>query len=104
MIGDAIICCKQDLPDEEHIKKQAEYFKALSDPARVKIVYALAGGERCVCELMAIMDMQQTVVSHHLKVLKYAGIISDKKSGKWVYYSLVDKKTVELLSILKAEK
>jgi len=87
------------MPSEEETRCRADYFKAISDPARVKIIYALASGELCVCELMLIMGMQQTVVSHHLKILKYAKIISDRKSGKWVNYSLADRR---VLNILKA--
>jgi ArsR family transcriptional regulator len=90
------------IPSDEEIKKQVEYFKALSDPARVRIVYALAGGELCGCELMEMLQMQQTTVSHHLKVLKYAQIITDRKSGKWVNYSLADKKVLDALKIISS--
>lgn len=99
-------CCgasgshKNKVPSNDKIKKQAEYFKALSDPARVRIVYALADGELCVCELMEMLQMQQTTVSHHLKVLKYAQIITDRKSGKWVNYSLADKKVLDALKAI----
>lgn len=85
------------MPPAEEIKKQSEFFKAISDPARVRIIYALKDGELCVCQLMQIMDMPQTVVSHHLKVLKYAGIINDQRAGKWIYYSLIDSRAVSVL-------
>jgi ArsR family transcriptional regulator len=94
--------CIKKLPCEEDAKRQAEFFKAISDPARVRIIYALANGELCVCELMAIMGMQQTVVSHHLKILKYAGIITDKKAGKWVNYSLTDRRALDALKSVEA--
>ncbi|WP_174589996.1 ArsR/SmtB family transcription factor [Methanocella conradii] len=99
-------CCEcqkiviKDMPSDEEAKNIANFFKAMSDPARVKMIYALAGGELCVCELMEIMGMQQTVVSHHLKVLKYAGIVSDRKSGKWVNYSLADMRALDVLKAL----
>lgn len=99
-------CCEcpkiaiKDMPSDEEAKNIANFFKAISDPARVKMIYALAGGELCVCELMEIMGMQQTVVSHHLKVLKYAGIVSDRKSGKWVNYSLADMRALDVLKAL----
>ena len=89
------------MPSDEETRRQADYFKAISDPARVKIINALANGDLCVCELMLIMGMQQTVVSHHLKILKYAGIISDRKSGKWVNYSLVDRRVLDLLKAIE---
>ena len=89
------------LPSEESIRRQSEILKALSDPVRAKLVYELQGSDKCVCALMRDLGASQTMVSHHLKILKYAGIISDKKSGKWVYYSLVDKKALEVLKLLE---
>lgn len=91
------------LPSDESIRRQSEILKALSDPVRAKIVYGLKDGDMCVCELMRGLGMSQTMVSHHLKILKYAGIISDKKIGKWVYYSLVDKKAHDVLKLLETE-
>jgi len=94
--------CLKQIPRDDDAKRQAEFFKAISDPARIKIIYALADGELCVCELMLVMGMQQTVVSHHLKVLKYAGIISDRKAGKWVNYSLTDRRALDALKSVEA--
>jgi ArsR family transcriptional regulator len=89
------------MPSENDARRQADFFKAISDPARVKIIYALADGELCVCELMLIMRMQQTVVSHHLKILKYAGIVSDRKSGKWVNYKLANFQVLDMLKTVE---
>jgi len=101
-------CCvaskeKARLPPEEAIKGQAEFLKALSDPARIKIIYALKGGELCVCEIMARLNMPQTMVSHHCKILKVAGIVSDRKCGKWVHYSLKDIRVLSMLDTLYTE-
>lgn len=94
--------CLKNMPSDSNVKFQTEFFKAISDPARIKIIYALAAkSELCVCELMEITGMQQTVVSHHLKVLKYAKLISDRKSGKWVYYSLTDRRAFEVLKAIE---
>lgn len=87
-------------PDDNTVRRQAGYFKAMSDPARVRIIYALADGERCVCELMLCLIMSQTLVSHHLKILKNEGIISDRKAGKWVYYSLADENAIAFVKAL----
>jgi ArsR family transcriptional regulator len=99
-----IKCCEgtslKNFPPDDRIKKGSEYLKAISDPARIKIILSLEKEDRCVCEIEEILKMSQTVASHHLKILKVAGIISDSKSGKWVYYSLKDKKAVKLLKIL----
>lgn len=66
----------------------ARWFHALSDETRVEIVRLLAGGERCVCELTEVLKAAQSRLSFHLKTLKTAGLVSDRKEGRWVYYSL----------------
>ena len=70
------------------IKKYTKFFKALGEPTRLKILKILAEREMCVCELMEIMEMNQPRVSQHLKVLKDAGVISERKQAQWNYYSL----------------
>ncbi len=91
------------IPSDEEAKKQAEFLKAVSDPARIKIIYALREGELCVCEIMELLKMPQTMVSHHCKILKVAGIVSDRKFGKWVNYSLTDKRVLGMLESLDEE-
>ena len=66
----------------------AKWFHALSDETRLEIVGMLSGGERCVCELMDALDVAQSRLSFHLRVLKDAGIVMDRKDGRWVHYSL----------------
>ena len=63
-------------------------FHALSDPTRLGIVRKLRQGERCVCELTDALDAAQSRLSFHLKVLKDAGLVSDRREGRWVYYEL----------------
>jgi ArsR family transcriptional regulator len=62
--------------------------KALADPCRLQVLEALAGGERCVCELTEELGLAQSRLSFHLKVLRDAGLLSDRHSGRWVYYRL----------------
>jgi ArsR family transcriptional regulator len=66
----------------------AQIFKALAHPARLQVVEELARGERCVCELQAIIGSDMSTVSKHLSVLKNAGVVSDDKRGSQVFYSL----------------
>jgi ArsR family transcriptional regulator, arsenate/arsenite/antimonite-responsive transcriptional repressor len=66
----------------------ARLFHALSDPTRVQIVERLRGGERCVCDLMDLLDAAQSRLSFHLRVLKEAGLLTDRREGRWVYYAL----------------
>ena len=63
-------------------------FKALSDETRLRIIKLLEHGELCVCDIGAALDMIQPKVSFHLGVLKNSGLLSDRKQGKWVHYSL----------------
>jgi ArsR family transcriptional regulator len=63
-------------------------FHALSDETRLNLLEMLNDGERCVCELQSELDAAQSRLSFHLKVLKDAGFLSDRKEGRWVYYSL----------------
>ena len=66
----------------------ARMFHALSDPTRVKILERLRGGERCVCELTDLLDAAQSRLSFHLKTLRDAGLVADRREGRWVYYRL----------------
>jgi len=73
------------LPDAAQV---ARWFHALSDETRVEIVRRISRVERCVCELTDAMDTSQSRLSFHLKTLKTAGLVTDRKEGRWVYYSL----------------
>jgi len=61
-------------------------FKALSEETRLRIIKLLEGGELCVCDLVAALDMSQPKVSFHLNVLKEAGFVKDRRQGKWTHY------------------
>ncbi len=67
----------------------ADTFRVLSDPTRLLILERLRGGERCVCELMDLLDAAQSRLSFHLRVLKDAGMVTDRRDGRWVHYTLV---------------
>lgn len=71
------------------MKDVATVFKALGDEVRLEIVRMLAGKELCVCDIIEAFDKSQPTISHHLKVLKYAGLVEDTRDGKWIYYRLV---------------
>jgi ArsR family transcriptional regulator len=62
--------------------------RALADPHRLAVLEALAGGERCVCELTAELGLAQSKLSFHLRVLRQAGLLADRQEGRWVYYRL----------------
>ena len=70
------------------LARAAALFHALSDETRLAVLDMLRGGERCVCELQDALDAAQSRLSFHLKVLKDAGLVSDRKEGRWSYYAL----------------
>ena len=70
------------------LKNAAALFHALSDETRLELLDRLKTGERCVCELTDIMKAAQSRLSFHLKVLKDAGLILDRREGRWMYYSI----------------
>jgi ArsR family transcriptional regulator len=78
------------MPDEDLIKEIGDFFKVLGEPTRIKIVNALFTSEMCVCDLAAVMQMNQPAISHQLKILKQAGLVKYRKDGKVIYYSLND--------------
>lgn len=77
-----------------------ERFQAIAEETRFEIVRLLAGGERCVCELQDELDAAQSRLSFHLKKLKDAGVISDRRDGRWVYYALVPEALEQMRSFL----
>ena len=70
------------------ITQAARVFHALSDETRLEIVRLLSHRERCVCELQQVLEAAQSRLSFHLKTLKDAGLVSDRRDGRWVYYAL----------------
>ncbi|GAW30582.1 metalloregulator ArsR/SmtB family transcription factor [Carboxydocella sp. JDF658] len=70
------------------MKELAEKLRALADENRLQIIRLLARGELCVCEIMEYLEMSQPTASHHLKILKQAGLVTDRKEGRWSYYRL----------------
>ena len=87
-------CCEPVVyPDVERDEaiRMAEVAKALGDPVRVQLVDVLRkhAGKVCVCELVPLFDLSQPTVSHHLKVLRQAGIVGSERQGLWAYYYVI---------------
>lgn len=84
------------------LRRAARRFAALSDETRLQIVETLSGGERCVCDLQGSLDAAQSRLSFHLKKLKDAGLVTDRREGRWSYYSLNPEALEAVRAFLKA--
>jgi ArsR family transcriptional regulator len=84
--------------DRAHALRMAEVAKALGDPVRLQLVDVLRrhAGKVCVCELVPLFDLSQPTVSHHLKVLRAAGIVGSERQGLWAYYYVIPDALTEL--------
>ena len=80
----------ENMPEFSTFEKTAGTFSLLSDPVRVKMLWLLCHTEDCVANIAATMEMSSPAVSHHLKILKQAGILTTSKHGKEVWYTLAD--------------
>ena len=77
--------------------------KALADPVRLRLLSLVAshdGGEACVCDLLDTFELSQPTISHHLKVLHYAGLLEREKRGVWVYYRTNDRLLADLGALI----
>jgi DNA-binding transcriptional ArsR family regulator len=81
---------KRSLPDEDQFIEAADLFSLLSDSTRLRILWLLCHNEACVCDIASAIDMSSPAVSHHLRQLKQLGIISYRRQGKEVHYTLSD--------------
>jgi ArsR family transcriptional regulator, arsenate/arsenite/antimonite-responsive transcriptional repressor len=84
--------------DQARAERMAEVAKAVGDPVRMQLVDVLRkhAGKACVCELVPLFDLSQPTVSHHLKVLRDAGIVGSERRGLWAYYYVIPNALEEL--------
>ncbi|MGW4624527.1 ArsR/SmtB family transcription factor [Streptomyces rubiginosohelvolus] len=99
-------CCPTLLTaplDDKQAVELAKVFKALGDPVRLRLLSMIAsreGGEICVCDLTPAFDLSQPTISHHLKLLRQAGLIDCERRGTWVYYWLLPGTIDKLAGVL----
>ncbi len=89
--------------DSTSVELNAGRFRALGDPTRLRVVQALAGGTRCVCELLDEIDVPGPLLSHHLVVLRKAGLVVATRRGRWVDYTLDHDALAQLITTVTAE-
>lgn len=90
---------KKGILDEDKLLLIADFYKALSDSTRIKIVDLLSVNELCVCDIAVILNMTKSAVSHQLKNLREMNLIKSRKQGKEVWYSLADDHVQEVFNV-----
>lgn len=88
--GSRIARLRPLVPDEESAQVEAERFRALGDPTRLRILSALSLAELCVCDLSGLLGISQTATSQHLKILRAAGMVRYRREGRMAFYRLTD--------------
>ncbi|NYT02011.1 MAG: winged helix-turn-helix transcriptional regulator [Methanosarcinales archaeon] len=83
---------------DQGTEEEVDIFRALADPCRLRILKLLQEGEFCVCEIMIALDRPQSSTSHHLSILKSAGLIKERREGKWSLYRLSDGAVIEIIN------
>ncbi|MBO5246729.1 MAG: winged helix-turn-helix transcriptional regulator [Eubacterium sp.] len=87
---DKLAKVREELPDEDELYDLAELFKVFGDSTRIRILYVLFQSELCVCDLAEALQMTQSAISHQLKILKQAKLVTGRREGKSVFYALAD--------------
>lgn len=88
---DSYICCGNDLNEITKVDTLSHLIRIVGESSRLKILCMLRQNEHCVCELIKHIRLSQSLISHHLQDLKENGIVTDRKRGQYVYYSLTNK-------------
>src|SRR2546426_12020045 len=89
---------------EETLEQTARWFHALGDETRLQIIDRLSEGEQCVCDLTDMLETARSRLSFHLKTLKDAGLLRDRRQGRWIYYALDPDAIAEIESAVAAMK
>lgn len=95
--NDVVVKVAQSLPDDTTLNKLTNFFKIFGDQSRLKLINALLVSEMCVCDLAAISGIDQSSVSHQLRILRQVNVVKYRKEGKVAYYSLSDDHVREIL-------
>lgn len=87
---DRLKVVREQMPDEDQLSDLADLFKVFGDSTRIRILFVLFESEVCVCDLAETLNMNQSAISHQLKILKQAKLVTSRREGKSVFYSLAD--------------
>lgn len=96
----AFECCGEKTEQVENVEKAYIFLRAVADKNRLKILCVLQSGSKCVCELVPVIGISDKLASHHLKKLKEIGLVSEKREGNFIRYSLNKKAIKEYKKII----
>ena len=98
------VCSQAKKIDEEDLASEIKVFKAVADVTRLSILRLLTGGELCICEIMLALKKPQSSISHNLSILEDAGLIKERKEGKWCLYRISDGTVVDMINLARLLK
>ena len=93
------VCAQVKNIDDEKLTAEIKVFKAVADATRLKILKLLSGGELCICEIMLALKRPQSSISHNLSILEEAGLVIERKEGKWGRYSISSEAVIDMVSL-----
>lgn len=93
------VCSQVKKIDEEQLTEEMRVFRALTDATRLKILRLLSDGELCIVELMLALKRPQSSISHNLSILEDAGLVKERKEGKWCRYRISDEAVYDMLNL-----
>lgn len=88
---------RKTMPEDENIFRLADFMSMFSDSSRIRILWALDGGELCVCDIAALLGMTKSAVSHQLRLLRDNDLVRNRRAGREIYYSLADSHVREII-------
>ena len=94
-----LVCAQVKRIDEEELTSEIKVHKAAADATRLRILKLLTGGELCVCEIMLALKKPQSSISHNLSILEDAGLIKERKEGKWCHYRISDGAAMDMVNL-----
>lgn len=97
--ADSVSAVLKGIQDKALLMRNADFFKVMGDPTRMRIVAALDQSELCVCDLAVVLDMTKSAISHQLRTLREANFVKSRRDGKVVYYSLKDEHVRQIFEL-----
>ncbi len=95
---DVVQAVRERMPEEDKLYDLAELYKVFGDSTRIRILFLLLESEMCVCDIAQLLDMNQSAISHQLRILKQSRLVKNRREGKSVFYSLADDHVQTILS------